>query len=78
MKQETKDKLKGITDGWQELTEQKAKASTGWQKVLWIVACIACAVAGYFLSACTASYSQTAEGDVSFSGSIVQPAEFQK
>lgn len=78
MKQETKDKIKSITDGWQELTEQKAKASSGWAKVGWILACIACAVAGYFLSGCTASYTQTAAGDVSFSGSIVQPVEYQK
>lgn len=78
MKQETKDKLKGLTDGWQELTEQKAKASSGWAKFGWIVACIACAVAGYFLSSCTASYTQTAEGDVAFSGSIVQPVEYKK
>lgn len=78
MKQETKDKLKSITDGWQNLTEQKAKASSGWAKVAWILACIACAVAGYFLSACTASYSQSAAGDIAFSATIVQPAELQK
>lgn len=78
MKQETKDKIKSITDGWQAEAEQKAKASTGWVKAGWIVACIACAVAGYFLSSCTASYTQTAAGDVAFSGSIVQPVEYQK
>lgn len=78
MKQETKEKLKGITDGWQELTEQKAKASSGWAKVAWVLACIACAVAGYFLSGCSTSYTQSAQGDVAFKTTIVIPDEYKK
>lgn len=78
MNQETKDKIKGFTDGWQEAAEAKAKASTGWAKVGWIIACVACAVAGYFLSGCSTSYTQSAAGDVAFKTTIVIPDEYKK
>lgn len=78
MNDETKKQFSSFTGRLQEVTEQKAKASTGWQKVLWALACIACAVAGYFLNSCTATYTQSAEGDIAFTTTIVQPTEFQK
>lgn len=78
MNQETKKQLTSFTGRLQEITEQKAKASTGWQKALWVLACIACAAAGYFLSGCTASYTQSAEGDIAFTATIVQPEPYRK
>lgn len=78
MNDDTKKQLTSFTGRLQEVTEQKAKASSGWAKVGWIIACVACAVAGYFLSGCTASYTQSAEGDIAFTTTIVQPSEFQK
>lgn len=55
-----KKQLSSFTGRLQEVTEQKAKAATGWQKAAWILACIACAVAGYFLSACTMTQARQA------------------
>lgn len=78
MNNDTKKQLSTFTGRLQEVTEQKAKASSGWAKVGWALACIACAVAGYFLSSCTTSYSQSADGAIEFSTTIVQPAEFHK
>lgn len=78
MNTEQKSKLKGLAEGWQEAAEAKAKASTGWARVGWIVACIACAVAGYFLSGCTAHYTQSASGDIAFKTTIVQPEPYRK
>lgn len=78
MNKEQKKTFAKMTADWQSAAEQKAKTSSGWTKVGWALACIACAVAGYFLSGCTATYTQSAEGDISFTTTIVQPAEFQK
>lgn len=78
MEEDTKKKLASFATSLQGKAEQKAKASTGWQKVMWIAACVACAVAGYFLSGCTTTYTQSAEGDIAFTATIVQPADFQK
>jgi hypothetical protein len=58
---------------------KKAQASTGWKKWLYAAAAIlAAAVAFFTASGCTATYSQTAAGDISANVTIVQPAEFQK
>lgn len=78
MNDETKKQFSTFTGRLQEITEQKAKTSTGWAKVGWVLACIACAVAGYFLSSCSTTYTQSAEGAIEFTTTIVQPAEFQK
>lgn len=78
MNNDTKKQLSSFTGRLQEVTEQKAKASTGWVKVGWALACIACAVAGYFLSSCSTTYTQSAEGDVAFTSSIVVPEEWKK
>ena len=58
---------------------KKAKTATGWEK--WIYAALAIlagAVAFFTATGCTATYSQTAGGDISANVTIVQPAEFQK
>lgn len=57
----------------------KAKAATGWKKWLYaIAAVVAGAVAFFTATGCTASYTQTAAGDISFSGTVVTPAEYCK
>lgn len=57
----------------------KAKEATGWRK--WgyaALAIIAGAVAFFTATGCTASYSQTASGDISANVTIVQPEPFRK
>lgn len=78
MNNDTKEKLAGFATALQDKAEEKAKVGTGWQKVLWIAVCVVCAVAGYFLSGCTASYTQSAEGDIAFTTTIVQPEPYRK
>lgn len=58
---------------------KKAQTSTGWKKWLYAAAAIlAAAVAFFTATGCTASYSQSAAGDISATVTIVQPSEFQK
>lgn len=53
----------------------KAKSATGWKKWLYAAAAIiAGAVAFFTATACTASYSQTAAGDISATVTVVQPS----
>lgn len=53
----------------------KAKSATGWKKWLYAAsAIIAGAVAFFTATACTASYSQTAAGDISATVTVVQPS----
>ena len=53
----------------------KAKSATGWKKWLYATAAIiAGAVAFFTATACTASYSQTAAGDISATVTVVQPS----
>lgn len=53
----------------------KAKSATGWRKWLYVaLAIIAGAVAFFTATACTASYSQTAAGDISATVTVVQPS----
>lgn len=57
----------------------KAKSATGWRRWVYAaLAIVAAAVAFFTASGCTATYSQTASGDISANVTIVQPAEFQK
>ena len=58
---------------------QKAKTASGWKKWLYAaVAILAGAVAFFTATGCTATYSQTASGDIAATVTVVQPAEFQK
>jgi Rieske Fe-S protein len=53
----------------------KAKSATGWRRWLYAAAAIlAGAVAFFTATACTASYSQTAAGDISATVTVVQPS----
>ena len=54
----------------------KAKNATGWRKWVYAaLAIIAGAVAFFTATACTASYSQTAAGDISATVTVVQPSD---
>ena len=57
----------------------KAKAASGWKKWLYaIAAVIAGAVAFFTTTGCTASYTQTAQGDIAATVTVVQPEPFRK
>lgn len=57
----------------------KAKAAEGWRKWVYAaLAIIAGAVAFFTATGCTASYTQTAAGDISFSGTVVTPEPYRK
>lgn len=52
-------------------TAEKAKTATGWKKWLLVAAAIVAAAVAWFTAGCTASYSQTAAGDIEYRGSII-------
>ena len=53
---------------------KKAQASKGWKKWLYAAAAIlAAAVAFFTATGCTATYSQTAAGDISATVTVVEP-----
>ena len=57
----------------------KAKEATGWKKWLYAaLAIVAGAVAFFTATGCTASYTQSAAGDITFSATVVEPAPYQK
>lgn len=57
----------------------KAKAATGWKKWLYaIAAVVAGAVAFFTATGCTASYTQTAQGDIAATVTVVQPEPYRK
>lgn len=58
---------------------KKAQASTGWKKWLYAAASIlAAAVAFFTTTGCTASYTQSASGDISATVTVVEPQPFRK
>ena len=58
---------------------RKAKAATGWRKWVYAaLAIIAGAVAFFTATGCTASYTQSAAGDIHFTATVVEPAPYQK
>lgn len=55
---------------------EKAKSAKGWRKWVYAtLAFIAGAVAFFTATACTASYSQTAAGDISATVTVVHPSD---
>lgn len=57
----------------------KAKEATGWRRWLYAAAAIiAGAVAFFTATGCTASYTQSAAGDIHFTATVVEPAPYQK
>ena len=49
---------------------EKAKTATGWKKWLLVAAAILAAAVAWFTTACTASYSQTAAGDIEYEAHV--------
>lgn len=57
----------------------KAQSATGWRKWVYAaVAIIAGAVAFFTATGCTATYTQSASGDIQFSATVVQPEQYRK
>ena len=50
---------------------EKAKAASGWKRWLWAAGAIIAAAVAWFTTACTASYSQSADGAIEYRGSII-------
>lgn len=58
---------------------QKAKQATGWKKWLYAaLAIIAGAIAFFTATGCTASYTQSASGDIAATVTLVQPETNRK
>lgn len=55
-----------------------AKAASGWRRWIWAIAAIVAAAIAFFTTSCTADYTQTADGNIHFSGTVVTPAPFAK
>ena len=49
---------------------EKAKAATGWKKWLLVAAAIVAAAVAWFTTGCTASYSQSADGAIEYTGRV--------
>lgn len=57
----------------------KAKTATGWRRWVYAaVAIVAGAVAFFTATGCTATYTQSASGDIQFSATVVQPEQYRK
>lgn len=73
---------KELLHGWASRTaahaNSKAKEAAGWKRWLWALGAIVAGAVAWFTTGCTASYSQTASGDISANVTIVQPVEVAK
>lgn len=56
----------------------KAKSTTGWKKWLYAIAAVIAGAVAFFTTGCTASYTQTAQGDIAATVTVVQPEPFRK
>ena len=57
----------------------KAKEAAGWRRWVYAaVAIVAGAVAFFTATGCTATYTQSASGDIQFSATVVQPEQYRK
>lgn len=56
----------------------KAKSTTGWRKWVYAAAAIIAGAVAFFTTGCTASYTQTAQGDIAATVTVVQPEPFRK
>lgn len=57
---------------------EKAKTATGWRKWLYVAAAVIAGAVAWFTTGCTASYTQTAAGDISAKVTIVEPQPYCK
>lgn len=73
---------KELLHGWASRTaahaNSKAKEATGWKKWLWALGAIVAGAVAFFTTGCTASYTQTAQGDIAATVTVVQPEPFRK
>jgi hypothetical protein len=77
--QDTRELLHGWASRAAAHANREAKASSGWKKWLYVAAAIvAGAVAFFTATGCTASYTQSAAGDITFTATVVEPAPHQK
>lgn len=56
----------------------KAKTATGWRKWVYAALAIIAGAVAFFTTGCTASYTQTAQGDIAATVTVVQPEPFRK
>lgn len=59
-------------------TAERAKTATGWKKWLWAAGAIIAAAVAWFTTGCTAHYSQSAVGDIEYTGRICPVDAWQK
>lgn len=76
--QDTRELLHGWASRAAAHANREAKASSGWKKWLWAVGAIIAGAVAYFTTGCTATYTQSASGDIAFSTTIVQPEPYRK
>lgn len=57
---------------------ERAKTATGWKKWLWAAASIVAAAVAWFTAGCTASYSQSASGDIEYAAHVFPVDAFRK
>jgi len=82
----TEEEKKKLTEALHERAENAAKtansaakAASGWRRWVYAaVAIIAGAVAFFSATGCTASYTQSASGDISANVTIVTPGPYRK
>lgn len=57
---------------------ENAKTATGWKKWLWAAGAIIAAAVAWFTTSCTASYSQSADGAIEYTGRVCPVDAFRK
>ncbi len=76
---EEKDKLtealrQGMTQGYET---SRGRALAWWERLIWVVLAGIAAAASTYLTACTASYSQSADGAIN-AAIVIVPVEEEK
>ena len=56
----------------------KAKAASDWKRWLYAIAAVIAGAVAFFTTGCTASYTQTAQGDIAATVTVVQPEPYRK
>lgn len=56
----------------------KAQSATGWRKWVYAAVAVIAAAVAFFTTGCTATYSQSAAGDIQFSATVVQTEQYRK
>lgn len=82
MNENDKQDMKEMLHNWASRSAAKAnteaKSASGWKRLLWALGAILAGAVAYFTTGCTASYTQSAEGDIAFTTTIVQPEPYRK